>query len=316
VRARKAGYKDWEREIQVAANQRADVVIDIEPLRQEPPKVVKGDDGAEMALVPAGEFLMGSDQAEVGRFVEECKKAGQTESNCKDWGAREQPRHRVTLDAFYIDKYETTNALFARFVRATSHRTTAEREGDGWVGQRKDGKWQWTKVSGASWRAPGGPGTSSSSEHPVVQVSWHDAEAYCKWAGKRLPTEAEWEKAARGTDGRRYPWGEEWDAAKANGDMSVGTTKPAGSYAAGVSPYGVHDMAGNALEWVADWLDAGYYQRSPGQNPKGPDSGQSRVLRGGSWYGYPILLRATARSVSSPDVRSLYFGFRCARGAS
>src|SRR5207249_4244997 len=172
---------------------------------------------AEMVLIPAGEFWMGSAPAEMERAREECKKAGVPEASCKSWMEREAPRHRVHLDAFYIDRYEVTNALFERFVRATSHRTTAEREGDGNV--LKDGKWQ--KVAGASWRAPNGPGTSAPSDHPAVQVSWDDAQAYCHWAGKRLPTEAEWEKAARGTDGRRYPWGEDWDPSRANGATSV-----------------------------------------------------------------------------------------------
>jgi formylglycine-generating enzyme required for sulfatase activity len=262
--------------------------------------------------VPAGEFWMGSDAAEVERFKEGCKKAGVAEATCKQRGEREAPRHRVTLDAFHIDRYEITNGLFEKFVRATGHRTTAEREGDGSVRQQKDGKMN--KVSGASWRSPNGPGTSSDSTHSVVQVSWHDAEAYCKWAGKRLPTEAEWEKAARGTDGRRYPWGEAWDTAKANGDNAVGTTRPVGSYAGGVSPYEVHDMAGNVAELVADWFDEGYYQRSPERNPRGPDSGQYRVLRGGSWDDFPLNLRTSHRFSYSPVNRNHHVGFRCARG--
>jgi formylglycine-generating enzyme required for sulfatase activity len=312
VTARKAGLPEWTREVQVAANQRAEVVIDIEPLRPEPPRT---EDRAEMVLVPAGEFWMGSDQAEVDRFVEACKRAGQSESSCKQWGEREGPRHRVHLDAFHIDKYEVTNALFERFVRATSHRTTAEREGHGWVWQQKDGKWHWVKVDGAEWRKPTGPGSAAEPSHPVVQVSWHDAEAYCRWAGKRLPTEAEWEKAARGTDGRRYPWGEDWDASKANGAMSVRMTTFVGSYPAGVSPYGAHDMAGNVAEWVADWLDKGYYRRSPERNPQGPDAGQHRVLRGGSWNYYPFYLRTAARATNAPDYRLSNVGFRCARGS-
>jgi formylglycine-generating enzyme required for sulfatase activity len=314
LKARKTGHKDWEREVQVAANQRAEVAIDIEPLRPEPPAVTKTEDGAEMVLVPAGEFWMGSDAAEVERFKQECRKAGVSEESCRRWGEREAPRHRVHLDAFYIDRYEVTNALFEKFVRATGHRTTAEREGSGWAWQDKDGKRQWVKVDGAEWRRPSGPGSSTSADHPVVQVSWHDADAYCKWAGKRLPTEAEWEKAARGTDGRRYPWGEDWDPSKANGAMTVKTTRPVGSYSGGVSPYGAHDMAGNVLEWVADWLDEDYYKRSPERNPRGPDSGQYRVLRGGSWYFSPVYLRSAARSHSSPGYRGDDLGCRCARG--
>jgi len=309
VKAQKQGYKAWEREVQVAANQRSEVLVDLDPLGPSP--VIKGDDGAEMVLVPAGEFWMGSTREEVDRVIEECKKAGQPEASCKDWNERELPQRRVTLDAFYIDRYEVTNALFARFVTAQGYRTTAEREGHGWAWQQKDGKWQWMKVDGAAWRTPNGLGTSAPSNHPVVQVSWHDVEAYCKWAGKRLPTEAEWEKAARGTDGRRYPWSETWDPAKANGDMTVKTTTPVGSYPRGVSPYGVHDMAGNVWEWVQDWY--GPYPSGTVRNPSGPTSGQWRVVRGGSWGSDPRHLRSADRSWPDPSYRDGSRGFRCAQ---
>jgi iron(II)-dependent oxidoreductase len=219
-----------------------------------------------MVLVPAGEFLMGSNEY-----------------------TDETPPHRVYLDAFHIDRYETTNALYERFMRATGRGAPD----------------YWTD---SSFNAP---------TQPVVGVTWYDADAYCKWAGKRLPTEAEWEKAARGTDGRKYPWGEQWDAGRANsGETRLGKTAPVGSYPSGVSPYGAHDMAGNVWEWVADWYEAAYYRRSPERNPKGPDSGQYRVVRGGSWGYVPALLRASNRVSNSPGNRGSSFGFRCARGAS
>jgi formylglycine-generating enzyme required for sulfatase activity len=266
VVAKKDGHKEWTREVVVAANQRAELVIDIEPLRPTPPPVARSEDGAEMVLVPAGEFTMGSNE-----------------------DVDEKPPHRVYLAAFHIDKYETTNALYRRFMTATNRVAPAH--------------WSDEKWNGAT--------------QPVVGVSWHDAEAYCRWAGKRLPTEAEWEKAARGTDSRKYPWGEQWDASRANsGQSMLGKTAPVGSYPSGVSPYGAHDMAGNAWEWVADWYDKDYYQRSPDRNPKGPESGQSRVLRGGSWHSAPFRLRASDRSNVTPDLRRNGFGFRCARGAS
>jgi formylglycine-generating enzyme required for sulfatase activity/uncharacterized caspase-like protein len=258
VRATKAGHKEWEREIQVAANQRTELIIDIEPLA--PPRTMRTEDGAEMVLVPAGEFTMGSNEYD-----------------------DEKPPRRVYLDAFHIDKYEVTNALYRRFVSATS--------------RGAPGYWNDARFNG--------------DPQPVVGVSWHDAAAYCGWAGKRLPTEAEWEKAARGTDGRRYPWGEQWDASRAN---SGGKPVSVGSYPGGVSPYGAHDMAGNVWEWVADWYEAAYYQRSPERNPKGPDSGQYRVVRGGSWDFSPIGLRASYRNYGTPDRRFSLVGFRCARG--
>jgi formylglycine-generating enzyme required for sulfatase activity len=264
VVAKKDGHKEWTREVVVAANQRAELVIDIEPLRAEPPKVLTTEDGAEMVLVPAGEFTMGSNEYD-----------------------DEKPPRRVYLDAFHIDKYEVTNAQYRRFIQAT-RRAAPSYEYD-------------ARFNGVT--------------QPVVGVSWHDAAAYCGWAGKRLPTEAEWEKAARGTDGRKYPWGEAWDASRANADDSkLGRTTPVGSYPSGASPYGVHDMAGNVFEWVADWYAADYYQRSPERNPQGPDSGQSRVVRGGSWLISPIILRASVRISSSPGNRYNYVGFRCARG--
>jgi formylglycine-generating enzyme required for sulfatase activity len=219
-----------------------------------------------MVLVPAGQFWMGSDE-----------------------GDAEKPRHRITLDSFYIDKHEVTNALYQKFMSATGR---AARE-----------YWNDSKFNG--------------SQQPVVGVSWHDADAYCRWAGKRLPTEAEWEKAARGTDGRKYPWGDEWDASRANSNESGhGRTVEVSSYPTGASPYGAHGMAGNVWEWIADWYDQDYYKRSPNRNPRGPDAGTSRVLRGGSWDFIPFNLRSTYRINDTPGARNNHIGFRCARGLS
>lgn len=229
------------------------------------PEVIKGKDGAEMVLVPVGEFWMGSEDS--------------------DAYADEKPRRRVYLDAFYIDKYEVTNALYQRFIEVTGRAAPK----------------YWNDIS------------LNQSNQPVVGVTWDDANAYCEWAGKRLPTEAEWEKAARGMDGRKYPWGNQWDSNRANSNESkVRRTVPVGSYPNGVSAYGVHDMAGNVWEWVADWYDRDYYQRAPDRNLKGPDSGQMRVLRGGWWDSRPRNLRASSRSWIGPDSWTDYIGFRCA----
>jgi len=199
----------------------------------------------------------------------------------------EKPRHRVHLDAYSIDRFEVANGLYRRFMEAT--------------GRAAPRFWTHGDLNGAS--------------QPVVGVSWHDADAYCRWFGKRLPTEAEWEAAARGDDGRTYPWGEQWDSSRANSKESqLNKPAPVGSYPSGVSPYGVHDMAGNVWEWVADWYAKDYYQRSPQRNPRGPEAGPWKVLRGGAWGYLPSLLRTTSRLSITPDLRNTVVGFRCAKG--
>ena len=198
----------------------------------------------------------------------------------------ERPQHVVYLDAYWIDKTEVTNEQFGRFVDATGYEA---------------GPW---------WRDE----AAGKANHPVVYVTWFDAKAYCEWAGRQLPTEAQWEKAARGTDGRMYPWGNEApDASRCNFDLGVGGTTPVGSYPAGASPYGALDVAGNVWEWVVDWYDEGYYANSPSRNPTGPDSGEYRVLRGGSWYSYSRSVRSSSRTGCFPDLRDGRGGFRCAR---
>jgi len=227
-------------------------------------------------LVPAGEFSMGSEEYD-----------------------DEKPRHQVYLDAFYIDKYEVTTAHFQQFVQATGHRTQAERGGDS-----------------ATWRAPRGSGSSIAGleQHPVVQVSQDDAKAYCTWAGKRLPTEAEWEKAAWGTDGRTYPWGNQFDSRQGNFEGKNHGTVPVGSYEEGKSPYGAYDMAGNVWEWVADWYDENYYRNSPARNPQGPVSGDKAVRRGCGWAANKALdVRAPTRDWRAPAGWYGNVGFRCAK---
>ncbi len=152
--------------------------------------------------------------------------------------------------------------------------------------------------------------------HPVVNVSWDDAVAYCEWACVRLPTEAEWEKAAQGTDGRSHLWGNEWDKRKCNnGRADFGSTSqitPVGNYPQGASPFGVLDMAGNVWEWCADWYEGDYYMTAPNRNPAGPSLGQYRALRGGLWFNYFVYIcRAANRFRSAPAERRNDLGFRC-----
>ena len=289
----------------------------VEPAPQQPqtpPATMVGNDGAAMLLVPAGEFIMGSDADEIVRLAIQ-----------QELVEDEIPRHRVYLDPFYIDQYEVTNAHFQQFVHATGYRTQAEREDWGWA----DTGEEWGQVTGATWRAPLGPGSSIAelAQHPVVQVSQEDAKAYCAWAGKRLPTEAEWEKAARGPDGRMYPWGDQFERTRLNfcdancprrwhdptANDGYRYTAPVGHYAGDKSPYGAYDMAGNVREWVADWYDENYYKHTPPRNPSGPAAGEQAVLRGGGWVNTARNVRVPFRSRLEPAQRYGYVGFRCAK---
>lgn len=263
----------------------------------EPVPAPPGLDGAPMVLIPAGEFLRGSRTGE----------------------ANERPARTLFLNTFALDQTEVTVARFTAFAEATGHRTVAEREGWAWVWVGEWGKGgKFVRTRGADWRHPKGPGSAPLPEHPVTQVSHQDAEAYCRWAGKRLPTEAEWEKAARGPDGRFYPWGETFEVGRAN---TVGAADgfpevaPVGSFPAGVSPYGALDMAGNVWEWTADWYRADYYGAAPARSPPGPPPGKTRVVRGGSWGGPPDWSTVTNRYDRPPDYRNNKIGFRCARDA-
>ncbi len=195
----------------------------------------------------------------------------------------EHPQHSVYLDAFWIMQTEVTNAQYAKCVAA------------GACGAPDNSRWQ----------------DAAYADHPVTAVDWNQASAYARWAGGRLPTEAEWEKAARGTDGRTYPWGNEAPAASlANCCAFVNDTTPVGSYPAGASPYGALDMAGNVWEWTADWYDSGYYSQSPAQNPTGPANGNSRVVRGGGYWHVADDVRVASRARYDPAYRFWGSGFR------
>jgi formylglycine-generating enzyme required for sulfatase activity len=218
----------------------------------------------------------------------------------------ERPEHTVTLDAYYIDKYEVTLTLYRKFLEA----------------ENLEAPQTWDDEAAAT-----------VGDRPAIGMRWESAAAYCKWAGKRLPTEAEWEKAARGSDARRYPWGNMQpfvDIANYNRGIWVseaitlaavtsgleGMSVRHGLKEGGKSPFGVFHMAGNAAEWVADWYERDYYQKSPEKNPPGPVSGQKRVLRGGSWADLPSALRVTARFSAEPDFEDRTTGFRCAMDAT
>jgi formylglycine-generating enzyme required for sulfatase activity len=291
------------------------------------PQVPTPTSPADMAYVPAGPFLQGSTCTQLEFFEKLCIEA---KAACvRDHFLDELPQREVTLPAFYIDKHEVTNIRFASFVRSTGYKTTAEERGGSLVFIRPKADFEYR--ADADWQHPRGPETSILGRmyYPVVHVSWEDADAFCKWdrfAGntKRLPTEAEWEKAARGTDGRLFPWGNEWDSDAANyskltpaGKVDEKGLSPVGQYPRGASPYGVQDLLGNVSEWVADVYDPDYYQAAPDRNPYNttvpksrPDGQHSR--RGGNWATRPGYLHS-AWPIDRPDETSDTIGFRCAR---
>jgi formylglycine-generating enzyme required for sulfatase activity len=261
--------------------------------------------------VPAGPFVMGSRPDEHGAQPDE------------------QPQVTIELDTFWIDRTEVTVEQFQGFVAATHYQTEAER-GVGTGEFSSPGGLVYSPepmyVRSASWQLPQGSGAPPANpRQPVVQVTWADADAYCTWAGRRLPTEAEWEKAARGPDGRLYPWGNDYDARHLNAcdincaadwhsssDDTFARTSTVGVFATGASPYGALDLAGNVSEWVNAYYDFRGYLDLPTANPPGLESGLARVLRGGSWLDAPSQVRAAARLSAMPDVRSNVSGFRCA----
>ena len=235
----------------------------------------------DMATIPAGSFQMGCNAGAEPGSPERC-------------GRDEQPQHSVYLDSFKIDRHETTNAEYAVCVG---------------MGTCTPPRFRFSRTRSSYYENP------KYASYPVMYVDWYQAAAYCTWAGRRLPTEAEWEKAARGPDARPYPWGEDLPGcARANLGFCTGDTSAVGSYPTGASPYGVMDLAGNVWEWVADWYGPGYYSSSPDSNPSGPASGTHKVIRGGSWFHGPELARSSHRFEMEPGrLISFGVGFRCAR---
>jgi sulfatase modifying factor 1 len=247
--------------------------------------------------VPAGAFLMGSVASD---------------SEAYDG---EKPQSTVTLGEYYIGKNEVTVAQFGAFVKATGYKTTAETFGSGWA---YNGTTGWVDTKGADWQHPGGPGSevSQKQSHPVTQVSWDDAMAFTKWASQvsgrvvRLPTEAEWEKGARGTDGRKYPWGNEApDGTRCNFNNNVGGTTAVGKYSPkGDSPYGLADMCGNVWEWTGSLWKGYPYSATDGREDAA--SREPRVLHGGSFNYDARNVRSAIRDYDSPDFRTVTLGFR------
>jgi len=259
---------------------------------------------SEMITIPAGTFTMGSMEGELA----------------------ESPPHQVTVSSFKIDRNEVTHRQFAYFVKSRSYVTDVERSGKGWHWSRE---MRWHQLKGANWRHPFGPKTSNThmDTHPVVQVSWNDARAYCVWAGKRLPTEAEWEFTARGKTSRIYAWGDSPPHADHHSHASYGSdtccqassidgylyTAPVGSFPTGHTDLGVEDLTGNVWEWVEDAYDAAYYKKSQRRNPINTTFTGQRVIRGGGWGNNPWGLRSTLRHANPPDYGLSMVGFRCAK---
>ena len=257
--------------------------------------MVSEKDGMVLVFVPAGEFTMGSKLY-----------------------ASERPPHQVNLSAYWVDQTVVTNEMFVAFLNDVVSQTLVD---SGNYVRFKDnviyaltciGCTRWTdRIVWDGVKFSSAPGYEN---HPVLLVTWAGADAYCSWAGRRLPTEAEWEKAARGTDARTYPWGEASpDDSLLNFADKVGDTTEVGKYPDGVSVYGALDMSGNAWEWVSDWYGETYYQSSPSTDPLGPDSGDHKVARGNGWYDIFNDVRSAYRSSLFPNTAFDNLGFRCAR---
>lgn len=255
----------------------------------------------DTAHIPSGKFIMGID-----KNIPAAKRA-----KLKPWSREafhdEGPAHEIELSSYMIDKYEVSNAPYKEFMKATGH------------------------AAPAYWDDP----RLNKGNHPVVGVNFADATAYCEWKGMRLPTEAEWENAARGPEGNRYPWGDDLDPQKANYGKNHSSTMPVDSLPQGASPYGLHHMAGNAFEWVSDWYDPKFYEKGPfAKNTTGPAKavwlggtgtyvdrltvGEKRVIRGGSWIAPATSATTTHRFWNQPMNNSygVGLGFRCAKSAN
>ncbi len=270
-----------------------------------PDKKEVADAPEKMTQIPKGRFRMGLTFDQIGKMMKWCERV---DRRCARWWYNDAfPDHNVRLDSYWIDIHEVTNRYYQKFVEATGHRPALDETCE------SDSCW-----SGNLWNKDG-TFPADVANQPVTQVSWNDAFAYCKWRGKRLPTEAEWEKAARGPLGNLFPWGNDAPPGRATFRRKwrgKTTMTDVGSYPTGKSIYGLHDMAGNVWEWVADWYEQKAYKSHPKWNPKGPATGELKVIRGGSWVNNKDTLVSGFRRWSRPEVRFNDTGFRCAKDAA
>lgn len=240
----------------------------------------------KMVLVSSGKFLMGTSDEQIKILLDKFP----------DWDAKwfenETPQNSIYLDSYYIDIYPVTNGQYIRFLENSGY-----------------------KVKGI-WKIMDPRKINDKINHPAVGLNWYDAMAYAEWAGKRLPTEAEWEKAARGTDARIWPWGNDWNPNNCHSSVGKDTRKTTEvlSIPNGNSPYGCSDMSGNVWEWCSDWYIPKHYMEQKDRNPRGPTAGEFRVLRGGSyWHESPADLRTAYRNGGNPNDSDRYWGFRCVK---
>ena len=282
-----------------------------------------------MVLIPEGPFLMGSTEEDINKLLELDRNVEASRFDV------EVPQREVYMSAYLIDKYPVTNAKYRKFIESGGYK-----QRDFW----SDAGWDYVQQSKPLDSDGVHSALDGKDDCPVVNVSWYEAEAFAKYAGKRLPTEAEWEKAARGTDGRIYPWGNEFDKTKLNcAESKIEKPTPVTKFPEGISGYGCFDMAGNVWEWTADWFDSQYYRSAPDRDPQGPakaeekpffgrpedvgtsiydlepaEAGDStlsdcKVLRGGSWNGGGVIhIRCANRDYDEPDYKNDTIGFRCA----
>lgn len=266
---------------------------------------IKPESKDGMILIPAGTFEMGA----------------------KDGMEFESPVHTVKISAFWMDEHEVTVAEFTKFVEATGYKTEAEKFG--WSGVFDVEQGGWVKSDGANWRHPEGKNSEAKPDEPVCQISWNDAVEYAKWAGKRLPTEAEFEYAARGgLLQKKYSWGDElrpngktvanwWQGTfPEKNTIEDGFLRRASVKSFQPNGFGLYDMAGNVWEWTNDWYSDDYYKKSPAENPKGAENGKEKSIRGGSWMcseNYCSNYRVAGRSHSTPDSGLNNLGFRCVK---